>query len=266
MPGRGHPVVAVAAGMDTVGQVGDGDGGVHVDQVHAPARGGPAPDDAGDRGVVGGGPGLQHGVGQRDDRGDEQLGLRGGRGDAVDESGEPGGRVGRVAVLDHVVGPYVQQHRARGRRADPPGDARVDLVDPPPRVALVVMIGQLGGPVVARAHEVDEVAGVGQRPPQGDAVPAGEGEAVGDGVAQRHDPRAAVGLRGGRDGTGEDGGGAECHREQRGRRPPEPSDHHGLRRGWGESPPGAPAAPTVPPEILRCRAPARSGSQGVRRA
>ena len=120
--------------------------------------------------------------------------------------------------------------RGRGG-AQPAGDVGVDLVDPPARVALVVVVAEAGRPVELGADEVDPVAG-GRHPlPQADAVAAGNLDAVGDRVAQRHHPDAAVGLGRRHPALGEDAQRRGHGQRGRGGRESDPSHHALLSSG-----------------------------------
>ena len=106
-----------------------------------------------------------------------------------DERIKPVDRVRRVHAQPEIIRADVQQDHVRvGNRAEPSGDVRVELPDGPPAVPLVIRIRQRRHAIDRlRADEIHVVARRREHLVELVAIAAGQA-AVGDGIAQRHDP------------------------------------------------------------------------------
>lgn len=165
--------------------------------MHLEACGGPGPHDGGNLRVVVADAGVQAVVVERGDGRDQDPGLGGCREDVVEERGEAAGCVGDILVLNDVIGADMEEDGLRVALLHPVDDVRIELVDAPAGVALVVMVAQGFGAVGLGADKVDGVSLLGELFPQFDSVASGAAESVGDRVSEGHDAHAAVGLMGG---------------------------------------------------------------------
>lgn len=275
VPGVAHLLVAGVPGVDAVGtDIGEGDR-AHVHESHVFARGLLGLDHGGDARVVLGRRRLHVGQGGRDEIADQEGHSRVVGQDAVDERAEPVRRGGHLVVLDEVVRAHHQRDHVRlvcgQRRVGETGD----LVDPQPRVALVVGVGHR--PVAYRPDEVEPVPLTGQVVPQRAPVAVARTAvgAVGERRAQRFQAQADRLDGRGPDGrSGGAGGGRSSvgHRLSRRSRAQAPGPaHHGDQRQRGghdrslherPSPSGSSAGPARRPPS---EAAAQDSSCGVRR-
>jgi hypothetical protein len=106
----------------------------------------------------------------------------------LDQRVEPVGRVRLVVILPEVVRSDQQQQNIRIRlRPEHVQNDRIDLIDPPSAVALVIRIRHAGRVAGLAADVVDVVPGIGQQLVQRQTVTAVDTGPVGDRIADRHD-------------------------------------------------------------------------------